>query len=294
MVFNYFYSDLRRQMKIAQKLVINYFRAKLNLLSVISKKRAAESAFKLFCTPLRKSKPKFPAIFKTGEPLQFELDGYVIHGYRWNKSMDKKALIVHGFESSSKNFDRYIHALIKNNYQVLVFDAPAHGKSTGQRITLPLYLATIKKINELYGPMDAYIGHSFGGLVLSHYLETVNHNENLRVVFIAPATETVTSIDTFFNFLHLSGGVRKEFDKLIFNKSGYPAEHFSMRRAMNNISASALWFHDEDDQLTPIGDALKVRDDGHHNVDFRISKGLGHRRIYRDNKIFKETIEFLT
>ena len=67
-----------------------------------------------------------------------------------------------------------------------------------------------------------------------------------------------------------------------------------MRRAMNNISASALRYNDEDDQLTPIGDALKVRDDGHHNVDFRISKGLGHRRIYRDNKIFKETIEFLT
>ena len=67
-----------------------------------------------------------------------------------------------------------------------------------------------------------------------------------------------------------------------------------MRRAMKNISASALWFHDEDDELTPIGDALKVRDDGHNNLQFRVSKGLGHRRIYRDNKIFKETIDFLT
>jgi len=281
-------------MKIAQKLVINYFRAKLNLLSVISKKKAAQSAFKLFCTPLRKSRPKFPAVFKSGEPLHFTLDGHVIHGYRWNKSSHKKALIVHGFESSSKNFDRYIHALIKKDYQVLVFDAPAHGRSTGQRITLPLYLATIKKINELHGPMDAYIGHSFGGLVLSHFLETVNHDENLKVVFIAPATETVTSIDSFFKFLQLNEGVRKEFDKLIFNKSGYHPQHFSMRRAMKNINASALWFHDEDDELTPIEDALKVRDDGHNNIQFRISKGLGHRRIYRDNKIFKETIEFLT
>ena len=281
-------------MKIAQKLVINYFRAKLNLLSVISKKKAAESAFELFCTPLRKSKSKFPAIFRSGEPLQFTLEGHVIHGHRWNQSTGKKALIVHGFESSSKNFDRYIHALIKNNYEVLVFDAPAHGKSSGQRITLPLYLAKIKRINELYGPIDAYIGHSFGGLVLSHYLETVSHDESMKVVFIAPATETVTSINSFFTFLHLNNGVRKEFDKIIFNKSGYHAEHFSMRRAMKNISAKALWFHDEDDELTPIGDALKVRDDGHENVQFRISKGLGHRRIYRDNKIFKETIDFLT
>jgi hypothetical protein len=281
-------------MKIAQKLVINYFRAKLNLLSVISKRKAAESAFDLFCTPLRKSRSKFPAVFKSGEPLQFTMDGLVIHGYRWNWSSPKKALIVHGFESSSKNFDRYIHALVKHNYQVLVFDAPAHGRSTGQRITLPLYLATIKKINELYGPMDAYIGHSFGGLVLSHYLETATHDINLKVVFIAPATETVTSIDTFFKFLHLSEGVRREFDNLIFNKSGFHPDHFSMRRAMRNVSANSLWFHDEDDELTPIGDALKVRDDAHNNVQFRISKGLGHRRIYRDNKIFKETIEFLT
>src|SRR4026209_375084 len=150
-------------MQIAQKLVTNYFRCKLNLLSVLSKKRAAESAFRLFCTPLRRPTPKYPAIFTSGEPLQFTLEGHIIHGYRWNASSGKKALIVHGFESSSKNFDRYIHALIKSNYQVLVFDAPAHGNSTGRKITLPLYLATIRKINELYGPMDAYIGHSFGG-----------------------------------------------------------------------------------------------------------------------------------
>ena len=87
-------------MKIAQKLVIGYFRAKLNLLSVLSKKKAAQSAFELFCTPLRKSRAKFPAVFDRGEPLQFALDGYVIHGFRWNSESDKKALIVHGFESS--------------------------------------------------------------------------------------------------------------------------------------------------------------------------------------------------
>jgi hypothetical protein len=91
----------------------------------------------------------------------------------------------------------------------------------------------------------------------------------------------------------LDSGVRKEFDRLIFNKSGFGAEHFSMRRTMKYIRASVLWFHDEDDELTPLEDALKVRDDGHANVQFRITKGLGHRRIYRDNKIFKETIDFL-
>jgi hypothetical protein len=67
-------------MKLAQKLVVNYFRAKLNLLSVISKKQAAESAFRLFCTPLRKSKLNYLLYFDRGESLQFSIEG--IH-YSW-------------------------------------------------------------------------------------------------------------------------------------------------------------------------------------------------------------------
>ncbi len=280
-------------MKFAQKLVVNYFRAKLNLISVVSKKRAAASAFKLFCTPLRKQNIKTPKLFEKGEKLEFTLDGETIRGLRWNHPSSKKALIVHGFESSSKNFDRYVAALLKKGYEVLIFDAPAHGFSSGKRITLPLYIATIAKINELYGPVDAYIGHSFGGLVVSHYLETIADNSSIKVVFIAPATEMATSMDTFFSFLHLNGAVRKEFDQLIYNRSGFWPSHYSMRRAMHGVQSDVLWFHDEDDLLTPIGDALKVRDDAHPNIRFSISRGLGHRRIYRDNKIFKETIDFL-
>lgn len=280
-------------MKLSQKLVVEYFRAKLNILSVFSKKAAARSAFDLFCTPLKKSRPKSPPIFEKAEVLQFTINNYRIHGYRWNHPAGRKVLIVHGFESSSKNFDRYVAALVAKGYEVLMFDAPAHGRSSGSRITLPLYGETIKKIDELYGPIQSFIGHSFGGLVLSHFLENIPDNSKCKVVFIAPATETVTSIDSFFRFLHLGEGVRKEFDQIILDKSGYPASHFSMRRAMNHVDADTLWFHDEEDELTPIGDALKVRDDNHPNIRFHITKGLGHRRIYRDNKIFRETIDFL-
>lgn len=120
-------------MKLSQKLVVGYFRTKLNLLSVLSKKMAAKSAFNLFCTPLRKSRAKTPPLFAQAEPLQFFINDHTIRGYRWNHPSYKKALIVHGFESSSKNFDRYVNALIKKEYEVLVFDAPAHGRSSGKK-----------------------------------------------------------------------------------------------------------------------------------------------------------------
>ena len=123
--------------------------------------------------------------------------------------------------------------------------------------------------------------------------ESIAHKRFIKAVLIAPATETTSTIDSFFRFLHLGEGVRKEFDELIYARAGAWPAHFSVRRAMFQITAQVLWFHDEDDDLTPVEDALKVRDDHHPHVRFRITRGLGHRMIYRDEAVLKEIIEFL-
>lgn len=280
-------------MKIAQKIVIGYFRMKLKMLSMFSKRRAAEYALDIFCTPLRKPRNRSSPLFSKAEELNFDLENCRIHGYRWNYPSSKKVLILHGFESSSKNFERYISALIDKDYEVLAFDAPAHGNSTGSQINLPLYLATVKKIHKLYGPVNSYVTHSYGGLVVSQYLENNEHDGSTKVVLIAPATETVTTLDLFFRFLWLDDQVRKEFDTLIHERSGNWPVYFSIRRAMNYIRAEVLWFHDKDDDLTPVADALMVKNDAHPNIRFHITKGLGHRMIYRDTGVMKEILEFL-
>src|SRR6476469_5100433 len=53
-----------RCMKLGQKLAVNYIRARLNLLAVISKKKAAEEAFNIFCTPFYRSKKEAPPVFR--------------------------------------------------------------------------------------------------------------------------------------------------------------------------------------------------------------------------------------
>ncbi|WP_276485723.1 alpha/beta hydrolase [Paraflavitalea pollutisoli] len=281
-------------MKLAQKLVVNYFRAKLNLLALVSNKAAARSAFRLFCTPLRK--PRFkeaPPVFKRGEALSFSLDGLTIRGHRWNHPRPHKVLVIHGFESTVKNFDRYIAPLLKKDYEVLAFDAPAHGSSDGQRIIIPQYVDMLRTIHEQYGPVNSFMAHSLGGLALTLFVASIPHGPDTKVVLIAPVTETTTAIDTFFRFLDLPAGVRKAFDQHIHDLSGYWPSHYSIRRALQQVQAQVLWFHDEQDELTPLSDAIKVRDDQHPRLDFVITQGLGHRAIYRDNKVTKQVVEFL-
>ena len=281
------------RMKLAQKIAVNFLRAKLNVTAVISKQKAAEQAFRLFCTPLRKTRKKKPPIFNKAEDLSFDVDGVTISGNRWNHPQSKKCLIVHGFESSAYNFERYISILIRDGYEVLAFDAPAHGRSSGKQITLPLYVKTLAEINQQFGPINFFIAHSFGGLALSHFLESTRDSVDRRIVFIAPATETTSAIDSFFKFLQLNGQVREKFDTLIQDIGGKPAAYYSIRRAMREIKSPVLWVHDTDDEMTPVSDALRIKEDNHPNIEFYITSGLGHRRIYRDNNVTRKVMNFL-
>ena len=281
-------------MKIKQKLAIQYIRAKFKVLAMVSTRKAAEKAFELFCTPLEKSKKPAPTVFSLAEKLKYTLNGHTIKGYCWNKGQTKKVLILHGFSSSSYNFQGYILPLVEKGYEVLAFDAPAHGNSGGKTINVVQYREMIELLIKEHGPIDSFIAHSFGGIAVCLAMEKTVHDLHTKIVLIAPATETVSAIDAAFSMLQIKKqAIRQEFDSIIIERSGHMPKWFSIRRAMNHIKAKVLWIHDEGDTVTPLKDALKVRDNKHSNLEFVITSGLGHRNIYRSSSVKKKIFEFL-
>ena len=286
-------------MKLTQRLAIGYIQTKFKVLTIVSRKKAAEKAFELFSTPFFKSKKKNE--LKNAEVLNFTLHlktkankKRTIRGYRWNHPQPHKVLILHGFGSAAHKFEHYVAPLVKKGYEVLAFDAPAHGESEGTRTNAIEYSEMIKEVMHRYGPVNSFMAHSFGGIALSLALEETVHDANTKIAFIAPATETSTAVDGAFTMLKLKDTeVRAEFEKIIIEVSGKPTAWFSMRRIMKKISADILWIHDEDDDITPLSDALKVKEDNHPNIKFVITKGLGHRKIYHNAEIKKEVILFL-
>jgi alpha-beta hydrolase superfamily lysophospholipase len=137
------------------------------------------------------------------------------------------------------------------------------------------------------------MGHSLGAFVLSLALAEMPHDESCRAVFIAPSSETSTAISNFFRLLSLDGKVRTEFENIIAAKSGHPVTWFTISRTMPDIRAKILWLHDENDAVTPLQDALKVKAENYSNVRFVITKGLGHSRIYRDAEVTAAIVDFL-
>jgi pimeloyl-ACP methyl ester carboxylesterase len=279
-------------MKLLQRLGITYIQTKFKLLTIVSKKKAAEKAFEVFGKPFLKSVRKGP--LKNTEEIEIILNDKKVAGYRWNHPQPKKALILHGFGSAAHKFEDYATLLVKEGYEILAFDAPAHGDSEGITTNAIEYCAMIEKVMEELGPIDGFIAHSFGGIALSLALEKIPHDAKTKVVFIAPATETTSAVDGAFSMLKIkNAAVRSEFEKLVVALSGKNTEWFSIRRAMRNINASVLWIHDEDDDITPWADAEKVMKDNHPNIKFVLTKRLGHRKIYHDKAVKDQVIKFL-
>jgi alpha-beta hydrolase superfamily lysophospholipase len=280
--------------KIAQKIVVAFVRFKLAFYGAFSTRAAGAYALKLFLTPLRNLPKSIPSVFGEGEKIELKLGPHRLIGYRWNHPQKKKAMILHGFSSTILKFDHFVKPLTKLGYEVIAIDAPAHGKSSGKQTTVLEYKAMIEKVHHTLGPIDAFIAHSFGGLALSLFLEHLPGQENIKAVLIAPATETSTAIETFCRFLKINHKVKQKMEALILDKSGMQAKDFSISRAASQIKASVLWIHDEDDEVTPLRDAIRVKDAGYSNFQFMITQTLGHRKIYRDNKVKKTVFEFLS
>lgn len=279
-------------MKLAQKLAIGYIQTKFKLLSGISKRKAAEQAFVLFSTPFLRSKRSWDP--KNAEVLHFKFKNLTINGYRWNSPQNVKVLILHGFGSAAYKFEAYAASLVKKGYEVLAFDAPAHGNSEGKTVNAVEYAEMINQVIGLYGPVHKFIAHSFGGIALSLALEDNDIDPSTKIVFIAPATETTSAVEGAFSMLKIDDTrVKNEFHKIIYEISGKETAWFSIRRAIKNFKADVLWIHDEDDDITPLSDALRVKEDNHPNIKFVITKGLGHRKIYNDQDIKKQVISFL-
>lgn len=282
-------------MKLVQRIVLEYYKIKFKVIELLSPVKAAEAAFELFCTPYsRQRNYAVPMVFEQAEKLSFIIQHLKIKGFRWKPEAPNgsKILICHGFDSSSYRFERYISPLLKNGFEVLAFDAPAHGVSSGKTINALLYSEVILEIISAFGPVDTIIAHSFGGIAAALAFEKSEKNRVKKLVLAAPATETTRSLNDFCRYLSISDKLKKGLERLIVQVGGQSASWFSVARIIQAITIPVLWIHDKKDRITPYEDMEFLTKLNLPHVRFIITDGLGHS-LYRDDNIAEEIIAFI-
>jgi pimeloyl-ACP methyl ester carboxylesterase len=276
------------KMKLSQRLALTYYRTKIHTIGLVSPRKAAEMAFELFCTPRKpKKKLKEPPIFHKAEKLKLKLGNYSIAGFQFQSQQPngKKILILHGFSSYSYKFEKYVSLLKKQGFEVICFDAPAHGLSEGKIINALIYKAAILEIEANFGPFYGLMGHSLGGLAGALAFQEFNDQANRRLVMVAPAVRTQRAIEHFYSLLPVDEKIRVAIDQLFNEITHLPIEEISVNHAIKHIQSPILWIHDKDDKICIFDDVLPIMNEKPEHIRFVITEGLGHSRIYKEASI---------
>ena len=261
-------------------------------LSLISTKWTVAFASRLFTTPMKHNLPKreLEMDAKTRqEIIAIPSIGKKIVAYHYGES-DRKILLAHGWSGRGTQLVKFADALIEAGYSTVSFDAPSHGKSSGTTTLLPEFVATILELEKQFGPFEAAIGHSLGGMSLLNALRLGLHIDSLTIIGSGDVIKDI--LDDFIRQIELkpefSDLLRIHFEK----KHKVSMDSFSSWHSAKLIDIPVLVIHDENDIEVPVKCAVHIKENL-RNGKLVITQNLGHRKILGDRKVVEKTINFI-
>ncbi|WP_289039061.1 alpha/beta hydrolase [uncultured Zobellia sp.] len=256
--------------KMLPKVYGRYF----NMLARVSKKKAAKKAFYVFCT-VRKGRvlPNQKEYLDQAKGDTIEVKKHTLQTYHWPGNKET-VLLVHGWESNTFRWRNLIAKLREADYNIVAFDAPAHGYSSGKYLNVPLYSDGVQAMIQKHDP-KYLIGHSVGGMTLM-YNEFYHQNPNVqKMVTIGSPSEFYEIMDHYQRLLNFNNTVRKALEALVLKRFGFTVAEFSSSRFAEKNTKKGLLFHDEEDKLAPFHASEAVHAHWKNSIFVR-TKGLGH------------------
>ncbi|MGB0892004.1 MAG: alpha/beta hydrolase family protein [Flavobacteriaceae bacterium] len=262
-------------------------------IQLFSTKLTAILGAKLFTTPLTFSTPKREkAMEKSAQHKTVFVESIQkkVHVLSYGYSK-KKVLLVHGWAGRSTQLFMMADRLLEKGYMVISFDGPSHGKSDGKTTAMPEFLDTIKVIDKEFGPFEAAIGHSFGGMSL--YNSVADGFSIKSLVTVGAADKISDVILNFTNNLGVQPIVAKKMKQFYDKKWQRDIDKHSPSIQSKKVNIPTLVVHDSNDGDVPVSCALNIRQNLQHG-QLLITKGLGHTKILRNKRVSNRIIDFIT
>lgn len=275
-----------------KKLAIKLAGLWLNTLAWVAPSAAARKGLILFCSPMRfPLSPKHRQYLDSAEKHTFQsTEGSPIQTYKWGNG-PIRVLFLHGWQSHSYRWKKYIDSLDKSRFSVYALDAPAHGQSGGRTLSVPSYSDVVAQFTAAAGGFDTVVGHSMGCFAALYTFYRIPSLTPKKMVLLASPGEAQEFFDHYRTLLSLSPRtsrlVLKEFER-VFQKTpgGFSAPLFA-----SALEIPGLLIHDQDDKDTDVGHSKRIHQYW-KNSNLIITKGLGHN--LRSESIVTHVVEFVS
>lgn len=259
-----------RALKILATAYGQYF----NITALFSREKAAKKAFKLFCTPRKgRLQDHQKTYLNQFTQQQVQLADHCIQTYHLP---GKKPLVLlcHGWESNAFRWRNLLEKLQEAQYEVLFFDAPAHGASSGSELHVPVYESCTSALIEKFKPTFV-IGHSIGGLAVM-YSQYKNPQPSVqKLVSLGAPSELEEIMNNYQRLVGFNNRVLSALDHYFKKRFSFGISEFSMSELVKKIEQQGLLIHDLKDPIAPYTAAIRMQKNW-KNAKLITTEGLGH------------------
>lgn len=268
----------------------------LNIVSRVHNEWPARVLSKIWFTVF-KSKPKqWVDEFwqQADETITIHLADKNLPVYSWGTG--PLIVLMHGWSGSGTQFRYFIPALVAAGYQIITFDAPAHGQNDGRQSHLVEFTNTLLAIQQQVGEVNTVIAHSLGAMAATLAIQKGLKVEHL--VMMAPHLDVQKIFESYSELLNLRPTLANRFHDLIGHKM---YEILDQQDPWTILNPPALL-----NDKTPTG--MLVYDQGDEEVDATLleeiemtwkgcvslkTEGLGHNRILKDEAVIQSVLAYL-
>lgn len=228
--------------------------------------------------------PALP-VLRTAERSTVDVAGIPVTTYAWGEG--PVVLLVHGWSSHTAYMTGFVDPLVEHGFRVVAFDAPAHGRTPGDRTDIFEIREALLAVAGDRPPVRGVVAHSLGSLA---FLDAQSSGLDADAcVLISPGVHLDALVAAFTGRVGLPGRTAADLKRRVasFVGAGY------YDRLWGGRLPAALVIHDRDDEEIPWAEGRRVA----RELDadrLRTTEGLGHRRILRDPGVLEEAARFLS
>ncbi len=254
----------------------------------------ARQAYRLWFYTLRFNTPQRElAWLGNAEEFFIPFKQHRIACYRWGNRDLPCVLLAHGWNGRGSQLGGFVSPLIRSGFQVLAFDGPGHGKSSGHKtslIEISECISALVKHEDLVPA--AIIGHS-GGAVSSMLHLRRNHDHDSKLVTLGAPTRAPWLIDVLLGHLRLDKKLKPRIAEQFQRQFGDDVlDRVSLEKQLPRLTQPVMIIHDHNDRDVPFHFVRQLQESA-PGAEYLFTTGLGHRKILRDEDTINPACSFI-
>ena len=276
-----------------QRAALGTVRPFFHGLSRMAPGAASKVARNIFLKPPRHASPTRELWWATeAEEWALPFSTGKLAAWRWGWG-GPKILLVHGWGGRGLQLGAFAQPLVEAGYEVVAYDAPGHGRSVGERSSLPELSSAVAEMVHHLGGVHAIVAHSAGAAAVTAALGRPGTPLPVeRLVYVSPSVDMIDVTRRFARAVGFTEGIADRMRQGIERNYGVLFDDLQGLRIAPRMDRPLLVIHDRGDREIGV-------EEGHAlarawpRASFMATENLGHQRVLRDPAVVAQAVGFV-